>query len=475
MLYATSSSNNKPAGAWRSSRLFIVTVISIAMFSETFLFSFIIPILPSMLHDRLQIPTSNIQFVTSVILSMNALISIVLAPFIGPLSDKWDRKNGLMIWSWIINMVGTFITAWSTTLPWLIVGRLVQTVAGSLIWIAGMAMLGASVAPHHLAKAFGFCTLFVSAGLLSGPALSGALFKFVPYYAMWLSSFLVLLVGAVLQCLVIETSTVNEPENDVPSDDDTLAEQYIDTDALLPSRPGPPHHTYESISKLHKHPLQTPAPTLRIYWMMICKRRVLTALIADTLFAIVISSFEATIPIHVRDVFHWESLEAGMLFLLLQAPSLVLIMPAGWLKDRIGMRVPVTIGFLLMAPSLWLLGVPGNEHFEWPNDRQTGQVIYIMTLVAIGVCRTLLLGFGGIEVLNGANSLAAEKPGIFGAGTGYSRAFAMSNITWKLGMFLGPLLCGMLTESVGYYAMNVVLAILCFMMGIATYVAIRKN
>lgn len=111
-----------------------------------------------------------------------------------------------------------------------------------------------------------------------------------------------------------------------------------------------------------------------------------------------IASFDTTIPLHIQKVFHWKTLQAGLLFLLLQLPSMIIVVPAGWVKDRIGMRLPVTIGFIILAPSLWLLRVPGESGFKWA-DGQAGQGIYIGALLAIGVCRTLMLGFGGVEVM----------------------------------------------------------------------------
>ncbi|KAL4936813.1 hypothetical protein BDV06DRAFT_216375 [Aspergillus oleicola] len=466
------SSTEKPKGyAWRSSRIFIMTVISMAMFTDQFLFSFIIPVLPVILRDRLQLNSSHTQFLTSVVLSLNALVSIAIAPITGYLADKVQWKNSLMLWSCAVNAVGTALTAWSTTLATLIVGRLLQTLAGSMIWIVGMAILGSSVGSRRLASAFSFCTLFVSAGALSGPALSGALFEFASYSATWSSAFLVIFAGGILQALLIDPSTIRPDGGSSPDGSDTNSDtlndspdssQGTDTDSLLspPGTPRIPDNGYDSISKI---PRRTPSPatsSIGIYWLMLSKRRVATALVADVLFAVIIASFEATIPLHVRDIFHWESLQAGILFLLLQAPALSLVIPAGWLKDRIGMRLPATVGFLLMGPCLWLLGVPGNFSFKWASDRHTGKAIYITTLVGIGICRTLLLGFGGVEVLRGANELTAEIPGVFGAGDGYSRAFAMSNVSWKLGMFLGPLLSGLLTDSVGYYMMNVVLEVI---------------
>ncbi|KAL4789293.1 MFS general substrate transporter [Aspergillus venezuelensis] len=435
-------------GTWRSSRIFVVAVISMAMFTDQFLFSFIIPILPVILRDRLQVNSSHTQFLTSVVLSLNALVSIAIAPFTGNLADRVGWKNGLMLWSCAVNVVGTALTAWSSTLAILIIGRLLQTLAGSMIWIAGMAILGNSVGSERLASAFSFCTLFVSAGALSGPAISGALFEVASYSVTWSSAFVVIIVGAFLQGLLIEPSEL--PPN---------SDEASDTDSLLPSSGAPrsPGSSYGSIPKVPECTSPPASSSTAIYWWMLRKRRVATALTADALFAIIIASFEATIPLHVRDVFGWESLQSGLMFLLLQAPALILVIPAGWLKDRIGMHMPATIGFLLLGPCLWLLGVPGHMSFEWASDRQAGEAIYITTLVGIGICRTLILGFGGVEVMRGANKLGAEIPGVFGASDGYSRAFAMSNISWKLGMFLGPLLSGFLTESAGYYVMNVVL------------------
>ncbi|KAL3480190.1 major facilitator superfamily domain-containing protein [Aspergillus californicus] len=469
-MFSSSPQPEKPPGyAWRSSRLFIVIVLSIAMFTDYFLFSFIIPIMPDILQGRLRVSQSHTQLFTSIILSMNAIVSIAIAPLIGYLADRVKWKNNLMITSYLMNMVGTAVTAWSTTLAGLIIGRLIQTIAGSLLWIAGMAILGASIPQNQLARSMSICMLFISAGLLSAPVISAALFNSVSYSLTWLAALLVLLIGTGMQCLMLEpynfpteTKDYSSPARDHEHDHDH--ENQHETDPLLA-------HQHQSHAQQDPH---APATSRHIYSLMLRKRRVTTSLIAETLFATLISSFEATIPLHIKAVFHWQSLQAGFLFLLLQAPTLLLVFPAGWLKDSFGMRLPVTAGFLLLAPSLWLLGVPGNGHFAWA-DGGVGRGVYVGTLVSIGVCRTLVLGIGGVEVLRGANELATEYPGIFGSRTGHSRAFVLSNITWKLGMFVGPLASGFLTESIGYYLMNVILAILCLAMGITVFLALRTN
>ncbi|RAH71384.1 MFS general substrate transporter [Aspergillus aculeatinus CBS 121060] len=489
---------SKPFGhRWRSSGLYIIAIVSVALFSgwsnspetsrtigffqgilttgdstDNFLFTFIIPILPEILESRLQQPAARIQALTSIILAMNALVSIILAPVTGYVADKLSSRNGLLIAAWGVNMLGTVVTAWSTTLTGLIIGRLIQTVAGSVIWIVGMAMLANAAGARHLSKAFGVAVLLVSAGLLTGPAVSAALYKFVSYGVMWSSAFLVLLIGLALQLLVLEprgdgarASSTTAPKDTGTRDEEQNSEaQTLDatTAPLLPSSPAAEarSYTYHATTTPTTTDTDPPSPAgsstpdkANIYWLILRKKRVAAGLLGDTLLAVVIASFEATIPLHIREVFRWDGFHAGLLFLLLQAPTLLLVVPVGGLKDRVGLRYPVSLGFGLLAPSLVLLGLPGHQGFLGTR----GAVVYLVSLVAIGVWRTLILGYGGVEVLNGANELADEIPGIFGSNGGYSRSFSLSNVTWKGGMFVGPLVSGALTEAVGYFYMNLVL------------------
>jgi hypothetical protein len=62
-----------------------------------------------------------------------------------------------------------------------------------------------------------------------------------------------------------------------------------------------------------------------------------------------------------------------------------------------------------------------------------------------------------MRFLDGANAVKDEFLGIFGPNGGYSHSFSLSNVTWKLVMFVGPLIFGTLTDNFGYYYMNLFL------------------
>ena len=92
--------------------------------------------------------------------------------------------------------------------------------------------------------------------------------------------------------------------------------------------------------------------------------------------AILISTFGATLPLHVRDVFGWGSMQSGLLFVA---------------------RRPTFIGLLFLTPLLWLLGVPGDHRFPSANEDDRGRILYSVTMVLVGSTLLLLNGAGTIE------------------------------------------------------------------------------
>ena len=50
-----------------------------------------------------------------------------------------------------------------------------------------------------------------------------------------------------------------------------------------------------------------------------------------------------------------------------------------------------------------------------------------------------------------------ERPKRFGPNGKMSSAYSLTNFTWNLGIFLGPIISGSLTRTVGYSYMNMVI------------------
>ena len=55
-----------------------------------------------------------------------------------------------------------------------------------------------------------------------------------------------------------------------------------------------------------------------------------------------------------------------------------------------------------------------------------------------------------------ARDMQATSPHVFGEHGGSSRVFSMTEVAYSLGMMLGPLLSGILFETIGFYLMTIV-------------------
>jgi hypothetical protein len=82
-------------------------------------------------------------------------------------------------------------------------------------------------------------------------------------------------------------------------------------------------------------PVTTELTTIQFYVILSKQRRILVSLFSILTYSIIVSSFDATLPLHVQEAFGWRSSGSGAMFLALEAPGIVFGPLAGWLRDRL--------------------------------------------------------------------------------------------------------------------------------------------
>ncbi|GAB1197571.1 hypothetical protein APSETT444_006869 [Aspergillus pseudonomiae] len=407
---------------WRSSPFFIVSAMAMALFTGTdridvFLYTFIVPILPYILENRLGLDVSLTQRMSFALLALSAVASLVCSPFIGHYADKMSSKKILLLGSLAAALFSTVILAMATS---------------------RYATIADNVKQEHLGKTYGMISLVVAVGTSGGPMAAGILFEMGGYWLAWSSAFAIIVVDIVLRALMIERPR-SQPGTPRGDDEDP------ENDPLLPN----------NISLVEEK------KGWHFYTYLFRHRQFVCGAMSYLVFAILISSFDTTIPLHVRDAFDWGSMESGLLFAALQGPGIIMSPLCGWLKDRYGTRYPTAAGFAILTPIMWVLGMPGDDRFPGVNGGKTGQIVYAVCVTAVGTFSCLLNGAGTIEATVTVDEIEARHPGIFGPNGGYSRALSVSSMSWTAGAFIGPILSGYLTEQIGYYEMNCVIAVLC--------------
>ncbi|PYH95495.1 MFS multidrug transporter [Aspergillus ellipticus CBS 707.79] len=435
---------------WRSSPLFIVSAMAMALFTDTFLYAFLVPILPYVLENRLGLDVSLTQSLSFSLLSESAITALIASPIIGHFADRVPNKKGLLLGSLGAALLGSIVLALATSAFTLFAGRLIQAIGSSCIWTVGYATIASNVHPEHLGKTYGVISLVVAAGTSGGPMVAGILFELGGYWTAWSSAFTILIADIIVRLLMLENPKSKES---------TTA--YGDDDALDPEN-APLLSEAGSV-------LEPEVTGWKFYIYILRQRRFVCGVISYFSFAVLISSFDTTLPLHVRDVFNWGSLPAGMMFFALQGPGILLSPLCGWLKDRVGTRWPTTVGFLLLAPIMWIIGMPGDDRFPWINEGNRGIIIYAIGVTLVGSVSCLLNGAGTIEATITIDEVEEKHPGIFGPNGGYSRALSMVSMSWTSGAFIGPVLSGYLAEHVGYYEMNCVIAVICALSGVNAF------
>ncbi|KAF9887346.1 hypothetical protein FE257_010341 [Aspergillus nanangensis] len=437
---------------WRSSPFFIVASMAMALYTdpECFLYAFIVPILPYIVETRLGVDASLTQRISFSLLGLSALTSLICSPMIAAYADGLSSKRGILLVSLGVAIVGSGVLALATSGA---LSRFIQAVSAAFIWVVGYATIAENVPAAHIGKVYGIISLVVGVGTSGGPILAGMLFEWGGYWVAWASSFVMLAVDMGLRGLMLERNKRDNGPLPQDSGYELETEPFLSDDTT----------TVDEIKGL------------QFYRYVLCHRRLVGGIIAYMTSSLLVASFDATLPLHVRDVFGWGTSASGVMFLALQGPGVISSPLVGWLKDRVGSRWPTAIAFLGSAPFVWLLGVPGDDRFPWANVGSRGETIYTIGAVVIGSVFSLSNGVGPIEATTTVDEIEANHPGIFGRNGGYSRALAITNMSWTLGSLVGPVLSGQLVESVGYYEMCGVMAFLLLLTGASAVICLDSK
>lgn len=442
-----------------------------------------------MLEDRLQVDPSHTQPLTSAILAIHGAVAIVTGPIIGHFADQSPNRKTPLLYSLSGCLVGTVLVACAPSLWMLFLGRVSQGISGSAIWIVGLATIADAVGEEHMGKIMGVVNSFVTSGVILGPMVSGLLLQAVGYWGTWAPPLVVLGLDMIARLMMIENpqkfksapsssgaSIATNPNEDISENRALLAEDNAATVTGYQS-------TSSTIPEQAKNDIDL-STSPAFYRAMLTNGRVVTALLISTTSSSVMTSFDATLPLHVRDVFGWGPSTTGMMFFCLEIPCVFIGPLSGWLRDRVGIRIPATLGLVALVPLLWLLGVPGDEHFPWASADTRGLPIYIACMFGIGAVSPFLSGVGTLELTGEfpyhispppflfllsaihrpltdcATAVVKEhvekNPNVFGLHGGYSRAYSVSDVATAVAMMLGPIVSGSLHQAIGYYYMNLI-------------------
>ncbi|KAJ5759441.1 major facilitator superfamily domain-containing protein [Penicillium odoratum] len=446
---------------WRSSRSLIIGTACLALLTEVLLYGFVVPILPYMLEVRLRQDPALTQQLTTSLLGIHGFATLLSAPILAHFIDKTSNRRSPLLVSLSVALGGTILVAATPTYWALTLGRVIQGIAGAAAWIVCLAILTENAGEGNVGKMMGLSMSVVMTGTVGGPALSGALLELAGYWPAWYLPIGVLIFNIFVWLILIEPQGSHSDKSAEANGDDISTAEINNSEASPLLSPIVKTHSKDGDAQ------QTPPPS-NFYFIMASDPRVIVSFANVFISSVLTAALNTTLPVHLRQIFGWGPLDVGTMFLLLRVPAIVLGPFSGWLRDLVGLRYPTTIGWVLLSPLFVIMGLPGNG-MSWASGEDHGKPIFVFSMIGIGMMLPLIQGSGMLHALTILEEFESKQRNIFGAHGGRSRVFAMTEISFNLGLMLGPLLAGLVSENSGFDVMSMTLASLCLVIALLTH------
>ncbi|CAO2654825.1 Nn.00g115580.m01.CDS01 [Neocucurbitaria sp. VM-36] len=452
------SSSSLPRGLkWRSHTVFIVATVGMGAFTDMFLYGLIVPVLPFMLKDRINLPDSQIQSTISNLLAAYAAASCAASPIAGIIADKFSSSRQLpFVLGLVLLLFATILLALGQSVAVLTIARVLQGASGGVVWTLGLAIIIETVGQENLGKTMGTVFSFISVAGLFSPIIGGLLYAKTGFKGVFGVAIGLVGVDFVLRLLMVEKnvaakysrldSRALEQESDGQRDD-------TEQTPLLPDR----------TSAMSKYRLPEPRnrftrafPILLVFGDI----GLLTAIWIGFMQALLLGAFDATVPLVASEQFGFDSLKAGLLFLPLGGADFFLGPVFGWCVDRYGTKPFSILGFTWLVPTLVLLRLPTESSITSRLDVGHLIALYASVLALNGVGFAIINSPSIVEAGNIVEKYWKANEDLFEQAP-YAQLYGINSMIWSGGLSIGPLVAGVLREKIGYGNMNAVLAGIC--------------
>lgn len=194
---------------YRSSTPFILFTISLAIFTDIFLYGLIVPVIPFSLTVQAGVAEDQVQQWTAILLACYNITLFVGSPIVGWYADCTTSRRLPLLLGLLALAGSTLLLCLGKTIALFIVGRLLQGLSASVVWSVGLALLVDTMG-KNIGAAMGWVSIAMSVGLLISPVVGGAVYAGAGYYAVYYLAFGIIFLDIVLRLVLIEKKVARQ-------------------------------------------------------------------------------------------------------------------------------------------------------------------------------------------------------------------------------------------------------------------------
>jgi EmrB/QacA subfamily drug resistance transporter len=290
------------------------------------------------------------------------LSNIGLSVIFGRISDLWGREKMFAL-GFLVFAVSSLLCGFSQTVLQLIVARFVQGVGGAMLQSSSRALASESVTEDLAGRAQGYMTTAHHTGFILGPSIGGLMID----YFSWRWSFFLLApigFGGMLLALMNMKRRQVAPQHAIGSIDYLgAALLFAITTTLVFIFDRRTHQLIGSSTKFflfavfiaslaaflaHESRARSPFVNLELFKIRRFSFSVVSLLVVSICYAL--TGF--LMPFYLQDILRLTPTQVGILFMAPSILTVALAPVSGFMTDRLGPRIPATVGVVFMIISL---------------------------------------------------------------------------------------------------------------------------
>jgi EmrB/QacA subfamily drug resistance transporter len=394
-------------------RRWVILNISIGVYMSTLDASIVNISLPTMVRSL----NTNLTAVAWVVMAYLIVITGCLL-FMGRLSDLFGQRK-IYLLGFLTFTVGSALCGLSPTIYFLIGSRMLQGLGASALMANGPAILTTAFPEEERGKVLGIAGSVVSAGFLTGPILGGFLVELLGWRSVFFINLPIGAIGIYLSSKVLE-KVIPEGKSRMDLRGALLLFFFVTSLLLLLNRMaqgsdpllwGWLFSSLLCFSLFIIVELRSPFPLVDLNFF---RRRLFVSSLGTSFLSFWMNAAHTfVLPFFLQNILEFSPSKVGMLIFPVALTVMVMAPFCGRFSDRVGARIPATIGLTLTSLTVFSFTLlkPGVSDFD---------ILW----------RQVVLGIG-ISLFNPANnsaiigSLPRERVGLASSFLALSRNLGM--------------------------------------------------
>lgn len=372
----------------RNVKIGVLIVSSLAVFTDMVIYGVIMPIMKEIIEKFPGYTEEDVVKAQGALPAVYAAGLLIFTPIFGSLSDLYKTRKTPMLLGQILLILSTLMFAFAKNYFTCLLARFLQGIAAAATWVVGMAMLVDVFDGPDLGFYMGIVFGCHNLGFFLGPLIGGFLHDTFGIR----SPFYVCTALALID--LVGRLWLEEPNKF----DSAKVKKGLSSDGLTMIQ-------------------------------LIRKPEVFLLSIVIILKAASFSSVESMLEVHLHQNFNYTPSQTSLVFLSFILPSIIAVTFVGWLSGRVKRYLIITVGLVL-------------HPFAAPLITSSESI----SIIIIG---GIVFGVTASITDSPVSPDFAEIVKSFG-GASYARIYGLLNISYSIGILIGPSVVGIVTDKTSF-------------------------